>query len=504
MSKETPPLLHCQTLSKSFSGVQALNGVDFQIDRGSIHGLVGENGAGKSTLAKLMAGVHRPDAGTIELDGKRVHFHSPEDAILNGVVTIHQDINLIPTLSVLDNIMLNHELVLWQSGIIHKRKEKSKVLRLLQDFGIDVDPESIVSSLPNDLKKMIQIIKAVSLEHKILLMDEPTSALTDVQARYVLDLMVNISKRGVGLVFISHYIGEIFKVCDVVTILRDGKRISEKTIADTTLEEVVSDMLGKTGPAEAVKKHTNTYGKVLLSVRNLSVKGHLKSVSFDLHEGEVLGITGLTGSGTSEIGKGIFGAEDVQRESGFFEISGKSAKLRNPTESLLRGIALLSGDRVNEGVLSDFSIRENICLPILSRYARGLRGVDEPAMKATAQRVVDTLNIRTRSVDTPVKLLSGGNQQKVVVGKWLETKPRLFILDEPTQGIDIGSKSEIRELVRSIARAGVGIILITNELEEIEQLCDRVIVLFRGSIVKEFGGSEISGEAILRTSIRGG
>lgn len=501
--EKSTPLLKCTGISKSFPGVLALNNVDFELQAGSVHGLVGENGAGKSTLAKIIAGVYQPDSGLIELKGESVKFRNAESAIQQKIITIHQDLNLIQTLSVIDNIFLNNENVLWKSGFIHQRKEKITIKKLLNQFSLEIDPQILVSDLPNDLKKMIQIMKAVYLDPKIILMDEPTSSLTDTEVRLVLDLTRSLSKKGVGILFISHYLPEIFDICDTITVLRDGSRVSQSSIKSVTIDQIVTDMLGKSHQKK-VQRNKKVYTENLLSVKNLTVKNQLNSIDLELNRGEILGVTGLTGSGANILGKAIIGYEEINRISGEFKIGDQQVGLRNPSESLKNGITLLTNDRLREGILADFPIYENICLPTLDRYWKGLRGIDYQAMKKTGENGIDRLNIRTPSVYTSVKQLSGGNQQKVLVAKWLETNPRIFILDEPTIGIDVGSKAEIREIIEEIADSGVGIILITKELEELESLCDRVLVMFRGKVVAEYICDAICGEEILKSSMSGG
>ncbi len=497
------PVLQCETIVKGFPGVRALKGVDLTVEAGRVHGLVGENGAGKSTLLKIMAGVYRPDAGLLRLDGQPVTLSGTDDALRQGIVTIHQDINLIGSMTVAENVLLNNEPTWGRSGLLRGRELNQKVAALLSFYEIDAGPDTLVAALPNDVKKMVQIIKAVSRKARVLLMDEPTSSLTDVSVRFVMRLIRTLAGQGIGVVFVSHYLAEVFEVCDQVTVFRDGAVVASTPRGATDLGTVVKGMIGRSLDHEAERRPSSATDDVLLSVRDLSVKGSLSGVSFDLRRGEVLGITGLTGSGLTELARAIFGSEAIRRSSGRFAIEGRPVALADPVESLRHGVALLTNDRLREGILPDVPLYENICLPVLDRFTSRLGVLDEPAMVATGQNGVERLRVRAPGPMTITKTLSGGNQQKVLIAKWLETRPKIFIMDDPTIGIDVGSKSEIRAIIDEIAAAGVGIILISTELVDIERLCDRALVMFRGAIVGEFEGSGVEREALLAACASG-
>ena len=497
------PILQCDGIAKGFPGVRALKGVDLTVQAGRVHGLVGENGAGKSTLLKIMAGVYRPDAGTLRLDGQAVSLAGTDDALRQGIVTIHQDINLIGSMTVAENVLLNNEPTWGRSGLLRRGELNKKVAALLRFYEIDAEPDTLVSALPNDLKKMVQIIKAVSRKARVLLMDEPTSSLTDVSVRFVMRLVRTLADQGIGVVFVSHYLAEVFEVSDTVTVFRDGAVVASSPRAGTDLGTVVRGMIGRSLDHEAERRPSSATDDVLLSVRHLSVKGSLADVSFDLRRGEVLGITGLTGSGLTELARAIFGSEAIRRASGEFTIEGRSVALSDPVDSLRHGVALLTNDRLREGILPEVPLYENICLPVLDRFAGRLGLLDEPAMVVTGRNGIDRLRVRAPGPMTITKTLSGGNQQKVLIAKWLETHPKIFIMDEPTIGIDVGSKSEIRAIIDEIAAAGVGIILISTELIDIERLCDRALVMFRGAIVDEFEGQAVEREALLAACASG-
>jgi ABC-type sugar transport system ATPase subunit len=495
--------LDCRGLAQSFGAVRALRGVDFSIAAGRVRGLVGENGAGKSTLAKIIAGVHRPDAGTIELEGRPVRFAGAEQALAHRIVTVHQDINLIQTMTVAENLLLNNEPT-YGAGVIRRGVMRSTAERLLQQYEIGVDPDDIVSALPNDLRKMVQIVKAVSLDPKILILDEPTSSLTDAQVQIAMRLIRRLASQGVGLVLISHYLAEIFAVCDDLTVMRDGEVVADGPVAATTLPQVVTAMVGRDIETARRKSHLTDRqdGPPLMKVEDLTVRGTLHQVNFALRAGEVLGVTGLAGSGLSDLSRAVFGASE-RPSAGRVMIEGTRLARGDPAASLKAGIALLTSDRLREGILPESTLVENICLPILSRFARFAGGLDQAEMVRTAERNIERLHVHAPGPFAKARQLSGGNQQKVLFAKWLETNPKIFVMDEPTIGIDIGAKAEIRGIIDEIARAGVGVLLVTTELEELVFLCDRVLVMFRGRIIGELTGAAIDRERILHASACG-
>ena len=496
-------LLRCKGLTRSFAAVRALRGVDFSIASGRVRGLVGENGAGKSTLAKIIAGVHAPGSGTIELEGRPVRFNGAEQALAQRIVTVHQDINLVQTMSVGENLLLNNE-PRNRLGVIRRKAMRAAAQRLLEKYEIAVDPDDKVGLLPNDLKKMVQIVKAVSLEPKILILDEPTSSLTDPQVRIVLRLIRQLASEGVGLVLISHYLAEIFEVCDDLTVMRDGDVVADSRVRETTLSEVVTQMVGR--KFETARRATQVGLPAepvpLMAVENLSSGSVLRNVSFTLRGGEVLGVTGLAGSGLRELSRALFGAPG-SHASGRILIEGTPVRARDPSASLKSGIALLTSDRLGEGILPNFTLVENICLPILSRFARSGGSLDVAEMQRTAERNIKRLRVHAPGPLTLAGQLSGGNQQKVLFAKWLETKPRVFVMDEPTIGVDVGAKEEIRKIIDEIAGAGVGVVLVTTELDELVLLCDRVLVMFRGAIIGELSGEALNRGRILHASACG-
>jgi ABC-type sugar transport system ATPase subunit len=417
---------------------------------------------------------------------------------------VHQDINLVQTMTVADNLLLNNEPT-YGYGIVRRKDAREKVRRLLGQYDIAVDGDATVADLPNDLKKMLQIVKAIILDPKILILDEPTSSLTDTEVKVALRLIRRLAYEGVGVVLISHYLNEIFEVCDELTVMRDGEVVADGPIGQTSLGSVVTAMVGR--HLESPKRSTRTgladASEPLMQVESLSVAGRLHKMSFTLGRGEVLGVTGLAGSGLGDLAKAIFGAQGGGRTSGRIVVEGRRVSPGSPTASLAAGIALITSDRRGEGILPDFTLQENICLPILSRFA-GLGGrLDRAAMRETTMRNITRLSVRASGPEARARELSGGNQQKVLFAKWLETLPKVFVMDEPTIGIDIGSKAEIRGIIDEIAAAGVGVVLVTTELEELVTLCDRVLVMFRGELVTELTGTEIERGSILHVAACG-
>lgn len=484
--------------------MRALRGVDFAVAAGEVHALVGENGAGNSTLTKIIAGLYPPDSGSLELAREPYAPSGTDKALAAGIVTIHQDINLIPTQTVAENIFLNNEPTTGPFGIIRRRELHERTRALLDRCQIACRPGTPVQDLPNDQKKMVQILKAISREARLVLLDEPTSSLTDTEGAAVLSLIRELAGQGKGVVFIPHHLNEVFAVADRITVLRDGAVALACPRASTTLPEIVAAMIGRRlDKPDPAARPVRPRGPVLLEVEDLAVRGGPRGVSLALHAGEVLGVTGLTGSGHTELAKAIFASPDVTVERGAIRLDGTPLAARHPKDALARGIALLTNDRLREGLLPDSPIHENIALPVPDRFTLGLGRLDLRAMRRAGTDAIARFRIRAPGPDTPARALSGGNQQKVLLAKWLGMGPRVFIMDEPTIGIDVGSKAEIRETIRQIAQDGVGVLLITAEIDELTSLCDRVLVMFRGEITAELTGPAIQRDTILHASVSG-
>jgi len=497
--------LECNNVNKTFGHVKALRQANFFVKKGQIMGLVGENGAGKSTMLKILAGVYQPDApGCIRLGDKPYTPNNAIAALAQGVVTVHQDINLVETLSVAENIFLNNEPT-GKLGFLTAHAMHRKAQELVDRYRIDVDVRLPIAHLPNDLKKMVQIVKAMTWNPGILLLDEPTSSLTTTEVDVVLNLVVDLAKRGIAIVFVSHYISEIFRVCDQITVMRDGRTVALFDKQDTDVREVVTQMLGRelAQVQSRATRRTGARGDVLMSVKGLEIPGVLHDVHFDLHRGEILGFTGLTGSGLTELAKTLFGVEGFTPRAGSITIDGNIRASRTPAASLNEGLAFLTNDRLREGILPDFSLTENITLPILKNFSNPAGLLSRSQMHRLGQEMVEKLQVVAPHAGVPMRTLSGGNQQKVLIAKWLATKPKVFLLDDPTVGIDVGSKEEIRQRIEEMAAQGVGILIFTTEIQDIEQLCDRAFVMFRGAIVDEFQGAALDRSKILQASVSG-
>jgi len=496
-SSPTPYLL-CSGLTKSFGAVKALRQVDFRVDRGRVRGLIGENGAGKSTLVKVIAGVQRPDDGLMMMDGRAIRFANTADAIRAGIVTVHQDINLVQTMTVAENLMLNNE-PCRRFGIIDGRRLGDKIIELLRQYEIDVSPSDIVSRLSNDRRKMVQIIKGLALRPEVLMLDEPTSSLTEHEVEVVLGLIRKLAGDQVGVVLVSHYLKEIFDVCDDLTVMRDGAVVWDGNIAATTRAEAVSSMVGRRvdAPPRRAVPDARPSAPEILKVERIGIPRRVAPLSFALGRGEVLGITGLAGSGLDDIAKLIFGAASNAARDGRVTVDGVTVRPGDPVASVRAGIALITGDRHGEGVLMAASLEDNLCLSVIDRFAGLLGRLDRAAMRQTARRNIERLRVRAPGPETAMSQLSGGNQQKVLIAKWLETGPKIFVMQDPTIGVDIGAKAEIRAIIDEMLAAGVGIVLVTTELEDLVSMCDRVLVVFRGAQVAELSGPEINRETIL-------
>lgn len=500
--EENSVLLECRRISKTFPGVKALDNVDFTVCRGEIHGLVGENGAGKSTLMKIISGVYSPDAhpedpdAGLYFEGQKVLLRNPKEAIGRKIMTIHQELTVVPHLNVYENIYLNHELKA-RSGFINRKQMLHNVRQLLDNFEVDVDPKANVGTFSVDKQKIVEILRALSQDAKLLILDEPTSFLTDSQTEKLLDVIKNIRDKDIGVVFISHNINEVVNLSDRVSIICDGQRVGELDRSEASTDKVVRLMIKDKGKLQLSSEKTESSGELLLDITDLSVGNKIKSASFSLRRGEILGITGIIGAGGTALAKTLFADEGFKKSSGTISIEGKRKQIRNTGDAIQNRIVLLTKDRKNEGLFLSFNLFENVTIPSLSKFRSSFGLLSRSKQIKATQSYMDKLYIKARSPHTRVETLSGGNQQKVVISKWLEADPLVLILDEPTVGIDIGAKFEIRKIIRDLAKAGKGIIIITSEYEELESMCNRVLVMFKGRIVKELAGDQVN-----RTEIR--
>lgn len=491
-------------IDKRFPGVHALNDVHLDVRGGECLALMGENGAGKSTLMKILSGVYSADSGKILIDGQDVQPQSPQHAQSLGISIIYQEFNLFPNLSVEENIFIGREPN--RGGFVQRRVLRKDALTFLRRLGVNLDPRAIVRNLSVAQQQMVEIAKALSLNARIVIMDEPTSALTENEANALFRIIQGLRDEGIGVVFISHRLEEVFAICDRVAVLRDGRNAGEMLSQDTTAEQVVHMMVGR--PVEDLyAEHivTSDPGEVVLSARGLSRKGAtheasrvvLKEVDLDLRAGEILGVSGLVGSGRTELARVIFGADPV--DTGQIFLDGQPVAIRSPRDAIRNGIALVPEDRKQQALILQLSVRENISLPSLSRMRR-LGFVRGGMERKLVGRFIQALRIRTPGQDQKVVNLSGGNQQKVVLAKWLAREPRVLIVDEPTRGIDIGAKSEVHALLRQLADSGVAIMMISSELPEILRMSDRIVVMREGVIAGQLTRSEATQERIMEMS----
>jgi rhamnose transport system ATP-binding protein len=468
------PILKLQGISKAFAGVRALDDVGLDLRPGEVHALLGENGAGKSTLIKIMAGVHRPDAGTITLDRRIVEFASPREAATAGIATVYQEPLLFPDLNVAENIFIGHT----DRGLVtHWGQMSRNAEGILASLGVALDVKSPARGLTLAAQQSVEIAKAISLNLRVLIMDEPTASLSAHEVGQLFGILRDLRRRGVAILFVSHRLDEVFSIADRITVFRDGRLISTRTRAEATPQRAISDMVGREVGLFATRAPARP-GDVIVSVRGLGRAGVFEDVSFDIRRGEVLGFAGLIGSGRTDIALALFGIRPAT--SGSITVRGEPATILSPRQAMAQGIAYVSEDRRQLGLLMPMSIAANISLPSLRRYLDRLGLVRMTAEQRTAESFRERLDIRTPSVALAVAKLSGGNQQKVMLSKWLNTHPSLLILDEPTRGIDVGAKTEVHAIIGQLAAEGIGILMISSELPEVLAMSDRVLVMREG------------------------
>ncbi|MDF2995011.1 MAG: ribose/galactose/methyl galactoside import ATP-bindinhypothetical proteinotein 2 [Xanthobacteraceae bacterium] len=483
-----PFLLSATGISKSFPGVVALDGVGFHLKPGSGHALMGENGAGKSTLMKILAGIHQPDKGEIRLNGVPIQLKTPLDALTQGVAMIHQELNLMPSMTVAENIWIGRE-PRNRLGFVEHRQMNRLSRDLLARLNIELDPEVEVRHLSIADRQMVEIAKAVSYRSSVLIMDEPTSALTERESAHLFKIIRELKAQGIGIVYISHRMNEIFEISDDISVFRDGKYIGSRSAADATRDQIIRMMVGRDISRMFPKENVPT-DDVLLSVRDLALRGVFSGVSFDLRAGEILGLAGLIGSGRSNVAEALFGVTPAT--SSEIRIGGRRVDMRTPREAIANGMAFLTEDRKQSGCLLALDILENMQIAALQgRFVRA-GFVQGKALAAACLEMSRTLRIKSPGLGTRIENLSGGNQQKVLVGRWLLTAPSILILDEPTRGIDVAAKAEIHTLISSLAAAGAGVILISSEMPEVLGMSDRIMVMHEGKITGVLDRDEAS------------
>jgi inositol transport system ATP-binding protein len=489
-------LLTMSGITKTFPGVCALDNVNFTLEAGEVHVLLGENGAGKSTLMKILSGSYHADSGEIFINGSAVHFNSPIDALRNGVTMIYQELNPVPYMTIAENIFLGKEIRLCSFGLLDKRAMYNQTTELLSQFGMNhLLPSQKMIELSVAETQMIEIIKAYSCKTKIIIMDEPTSALAEHEVEKLFSIIKMLKKQNVGIVYISHKMEEIFSCADRISIFRDGRYVVTRKIEEIDRQEAIRFMIGRELIDQYPPKET-VPGEVVLQVENLSDENErCRGVSFTLHRGEIVGIAGLMGSGRSEVVETIFGIR--KRKTGRIKVAGKVVNAKGPDRAINAGIALVTEDRKGSGLNLKSSVRENISICTLAQISRAGVLVKKKEM-VNVDTQIKNLGIKTPFRDQIVNFLSGGNQQKVVVSKWLLTDPDVFIMDEPTRGIDIGAKHEIYNIMINLARQGKGILIVSSELPEILGLCDRTLVMHEGNLAGELSRGEFSQEKIMQ------
>jgi ribose transport system ATP-binding protein len=498
--RTSAPAVEMRDIEKGFNGTPVLKGVDFTLARGEVHALAGGNGAGKSTLMKILQGVHRKDAGVIRIGGREVDFSSTADAEAAGVGMVFQEFSLVPTLSVARNIFLNHEPRRFR--MIDDKAMIRRAGEILQGMDVDLDPRAEVQTLPTGYWQLTEIAKALALDAKVLIMDEPTASLTKTESEALFELIGRLKAQGVGIVYVSHRMEEVYRICDRISVLRDGGVVLSDAVADLSPEQIVAAIVGREVDAlEWVERPAATKDTTpLLEVRNLTAANGVTDMSFTLHAGEILGLAGLMGSGRTELAKLIFGID--RPTSGEILLRGEPAGIANPRIAIAKGIALVPEDRRLQGLVLDHSVRENLLLPLLPGLNRGPL-VDDRRGDGLAAQLIERLQIKLASAKRPVRLLSGGNQQKVVIAKWLGRDPDVLILDEPTAGVDIGTKSEIIQRIRELADSGKAVIVISSELAELLAVSDRVLVLRNGTVTDDLDRRDIDDEESLQLAIQG-
>jgi rhamnose transport system ATP-binding protein len=493
----TTSILECRKISKYFPGIKALDQVDFQVRPAEVHALIGENGAGKSTLVKIVTGIYPPSAGTILVRGRPAEFHSPLDSQAAGIAAIHQEAAMFPELSVTENIYMGHPLLRGGSRLLDWKEMRLRTRALLERLELAIHPDTRVKDLSVAQRHMVEIVKALSLDAQVVIMDEPTSALSLREVRDLYKIIRGLKAEGRAVVFISHKFEDIYEIADTFTVLRDGRYAGEGRVGETKMETIVQMMVGRSLQAMYPKLPV-PIGDAVLSVERLSRAGAFRDVSFDLHRGEILGFFGLIGAGRSEVMQAVFGIAPA--DGGRIRIRGREARITRPADAMGHGIAYVPEDRQLQGAILAMNIRENATLPIVDRLSRS-SFLDLARERQVTEEYGRRLEIKATSWEQAVGSLSGGNQQKVVLAKWLATRPEILIMDEPTKGIDVGTKARVHQFISRLAADGLAIILVSSELPEILGMSDRIVVMHEGRVTASMGRQDAGEEKLIRAAM---
>ncbi|WP_027686451.1 sugar ABC transporter ATP-binding protein [Rhizobium leguminosarum] len=492
------PRLRFEMISKSFPGVNALADVSFDVAPGEIHGLLGENGAGKSTLLRILSGVFRPTSGTVFVDGEAVAFKKPIDARGTGIAMIHQELQQVPHLSVAQNMFLGHPLTGLGGLFVSRREQESRAAQALSLIDRTIDPSAPISSLKVAQRQIVEIGRALLDKAKVIAMDEPTSSLTPSEFDRLAEVIASLSASGVSIIYVSHKMDEVFRICQRASVMRDGKLVGMVDLKSASEKDVIAMMVGR----ELMQEEHNSFvtDTVKLEAKNLSSATKIRDVSFTLHKGEVLGIAGLVGSGRTELLRLLAGADRLS--DGSIAIDGKAVRFASPRDAIAAGIGLVPEERKREGIIPLRPVSTNMALASLSSFSSG-GVISTGKLRAAAQDLLKRVNLRPFQLDRPIRLFSGGNQQKAIIARWLAAKSQILLFDEPTRGIDVGAKSEIYHLIEDLAREGHSIIVVSSELPEVIRLSDRVLVMREGSIAADIPRDQLSESAIVAHAIPG-
>ncbi|KUF22942.1 sugar ABC transporter ATP-binding protein [Bacillus safensis] len=490
--------IEMHNIHKAFGKNTVLSGVSFDLVTGEVHALMGENGAGKSTLMNLLTGLYSLDQGTIQIDGKETAFKNPKEAEQHGIAFIHQELNIWPDMTVLENLFIGKE-IYTKLGLLDTKKMKVLAQKQLDRLSVNLSLDQEAGSCSVGQKQMIEIAKALMTDAKVIIMDEPTAALTEREIEKLFQVIESLKKEGVSIVYISHRMEEIFAICDRITIMRDGKTVDTKAIPETNFHEVVKKMVGRE-LTDRYPERTPSTGDIILEVKQATKKGQFQDISFSVKAGEIVGVAGLMGAGRTEMMRSLFGLDPL--DQGEIWVHGKKAVIKKPSDAVKLGIGFITEDRKDEGLMLDASIRENIGLPNLKSFSpKGL--IDKKNEQDFVDLLIKRLTIKTASSDISARSLSGGNQQKVVIAKWIGIQPKVLILDEPTRGVDVGAKREIYQLMNELTDRGVAILMVSSELPEILGMSDRVLVIHEGTISGELDKTEATQERIMTLATGG-